>query len=238
MISLSNRSAPDLQVPDYSTISRRTSSLKPKLKKKDGLEKPRAIIIDSTGVKIYGEGEWKVRQHGISKRRKWRKIHIGINEKGEVEATEMTDCNVHDAVVVPDILTNLSYTPETLSGDGAYDGGSIYDIGSAIGIKNFLIPPRKGAKIWIHGNYKKCVRYPRDETIRAIRKKGRKKWKEESGYHMRSGVENTMFRLKTITGDRLLFRRESSQRAECITKCNILNTVHALGMPQSYVVSE
>ena len=73
----------DLPVPDHSTLSKRGKDLKVKLPKKTN--QSLNIVMDSTGLKIYGEGEWKVRMHGVSKRRTWRKLHLGANpEDGEI----------------------------------------------------------------------------------------------------------------------------------------------------------
>lgn len=112
------------------------------------------VVVDSTGIKVFGEGEWKVRQHGYSKRRTWRKLHVAINEKGEIEAVEVTKNDVHDADALLPLLDQIPSGIDTLSGDGAFDKRKVYDYGVARGITSFLIPPQKNARIVKHGNRK------------------------------------------------------------------------------------
>ena len=223
-----------LRVPDYTTLSRRAQKLSITLVKRT--KETTDLILDSTGVKVYGEGEWKVRKHGWNYRRTWKKIHIGMDSLGEIRAVVVTESSVHDNVAVPAIL-NQEKTPITdFYGDGAYDSRSIYKQLQTRGVQGFHIPPQTNAKIWIHGN-KEGDPHPRDENLRAIRKSTRKKWKEESGYHTRSLGETIMYRYKTTFGQHLSFRKESSQNTEIINKCNILNVFHHLGTPSSYKVT-
>jgi hypothetical protein len=99
-----------------------------------------------------------------------------------------------------------------------------------------LIPPRKNARIWQHGNTK-AERLKRDENLRAIRQVGRKTWKQTSGYHVRSLAETTMFRLKTVFGDRLSARLMETQITQALIRCAALNRMTHLGMPESYKVA-
>ncbi|NEQ78485.1 MAG: transposase [Okeania sp. SIO2C9] len=63
------------------------------------------LVVDSTGVKVYGEGEWKTRVHGVSKRRTWRKLHLGVNEgTGEIVSGVVTTNNVSVTGVFSDLL--------------------------------------------------------------------------------------------------------------------------------------
>ncbi|HEY9621888.1 MAG TPA: IS5 family transposase [Crinalium sp.] len=224
----------DLPVPDHSTLSRRVSQLAislPVLPK----EGTRHVVVDSTGVKVYGEGEWKTRQHGISKRRTWRKLHLGVDEaSGEILAAVVSTNNVSDGEVLPDILNAIEDEIEQVSADGAYDQRQCYD---AIRGRNAkaAIPPRKGAKIWQHGN-SKAERHNRDDNLRRIRKVGRKAWKRESNYHRRSLAETTMFRFKTIFGGKLSARSFDNQAAELFIKCAALNRMIQIAKPDSYEV--
>jgi len=222
-----------LPVPDYTTVSRRGQTLGVTLKKTK--KEKTIVIIDSTGVKVYGEGEWKVRQHGYSKRRTWRKVHVAIDEDGEIRAAEVTGKDTHDADVAKKLLDQETDLVDGFAADGAYDHAKIYTVLQTRGIQKILIPPRKDAKIWVHGN-RKTPPHPRDENLRVIRKQGRDQWKTSSGYHVRSLVENTMFRLKTIFGARLFSRIWTNQVTEVKVMCQILNKMMTLGMPKSYVV--
>jgi hypothetical protein len=224
----------ELAVPDHSTLSRRLSQLAVKLPvlPKSGA---RHVVVDSTGVKVYGEGEWKTRQHGISKRRTWRKLHLGVDEAtGEILAAVVSTNDITDADVLGDILDGVNGEIEQVSADGAYDQRKCYDAVRKRKART-AIPPRKGARIWQHGNTK-AERHNRDENLRRIRKVGRKAWKRESNYHRRSLAETTMFRFKTIFGDRLSSRKFNNQAVELFIKCAALNRMIQICKPDSYEV--
>ena len=226
----------NLLVPDHSTLSKRGKELKVKLPKKTNQNLN--IIMDSTGLKIYGEGEWKVRMHGVSKRRTWLKLHIGANpEDGEIQAVLLTGNNVSDDQAVEKLLDQIEQTIIDFAADGAYDKRKVYDSLNAHSPDvNILIPPRKNARIWKHANTK-TERLKRDENLRSIRKDGRKEWKEKSGYHVRSLVETIMFRLKTIFGNGLSARLIETQTTQALIRCMALNNMTHLGMPQTYKVT-
>jgi hypothetical protein len=226
----------NLSVPDHSTLSKRGKDLKVKLPKKT--HQSLNLVMDSTGLKIYGEGEWKVRMHGVSKRRTWRKLHVGANpEDGEIQAVLLTENSVSDDQAVGKLLEQIEQTIIDFAADGAYDKRKVYDRLNAHSPEvNILIPPRKNAHIWKHGNTK-TERLKRDENLRSIRKDGRKEWKKNSGYHVRSLAETTMFRLKTIFGDELSARLLETQITQALVRCAALNKITHLGMPQSYKVA-
>jgi hypothetical protein len=226
----------DLPVPDHSTLSRRGKTLKVKLPKK--ASSSLNLVLDSTGLKIYGEGEWKVRKHGYSKRRTWRKLHLGTDpESGEIQAVLLTENSVSDDATVKELLEQIEQTLLACAADGAYDKRKVYDaLNKHSPAVEILIPPRKNARIWQHGN-SKADPLKRDENLRYIRKHGRQHWKEDSGYHMRSFVETTMFRLKTIFGDELSARLLETQTTQALIRCLVLNRMTHLGMPESYPVA-
>ena len=173
----------DLSVPDHTTISRRLKRLEVALPVAPTSGK-RHVVVDSTGVKVYGEGEWKTRQHGISKRRTWRKLHLAVDEAtGEILASAVTDNSCHDGEMLGGLLDEITDPISQVDADGAYDTGYCYDFIEARGAVAG-IPPQRNAKIWFHGN-RKTPRHPRDENLRRIRLVGRAKWKREIGYHRR-----------------------------------------------------
>lgn len=224
----------DLPVPDYSTLSKRGGDLDivlPKNKKDKVI-----LILDSTGLKVYGEGEWKVRQHGASKRRTWRKMHLAISPDGEIRAVKITGNDTADCEVARDLLGQEQSKIEAVLGDGGYDRKKVYDSCLERKVLKIIIPPQKNAKIIRHGNIKSVSPHPRDENLRAIRKFTRKRWKEKSGYHIRSLVETAMFRFKTAFGDRLNARKIKNQITECLVSVSALNTMAGLGMPDSYAI--
>ena len=224
-----------LPVPDYSTLCRRAKTLTVALP--TTAHGPIHAVLDSTGLKIFGEGEWKVRQHGYSKRRTWLKLHVSVDEAtGDIQAEVLTEAGVDDAEVARALMEQSVAEIEQLSADGAYDKDKVYRAAQEQGVSTVTIPPRRDAHIWQHGN---CAAppHPRDVNLRRIRDVGRKHWKAESGYHRRSLVETTMFRFKTLFGDHLSARELARQKTEARIKCAALNRMTRLGMPDSYRVT-
>jgi IS5 family transposase len=234
-----------LEVPDYSTLCRRRQTLEVSLPvHAEG--KSLHLVVDSTGLKVYGEGEWKVRQHGWSRHRTWRKVHLGVDEaSGEVLAVVASTPLSHDKDVLPDLLEQVgqvSMTIEQVSADGGYDFMTCYQELDKIGARA-IISPRRNACICPRGQM-----LQRDTNLRRIQElaggsKGkkqqelaRKQWKEESGYHRRSLAETAVFRLKCIFGDRLSSRSFQAQANEVFLRCAALNRMTHLGMPQSYPI--
>lgn len=222
-------------VPNYTTLCRRRRSLE--------IELPRVragaalhLVADATGVKVYGEGEWKVRQHGYSRRRTWRKLHFGVDEATmEFVAVTVSTNSLKDSQVLPDLLDQTGDDIKQVSADGAYDSRNCYDAIDARGARA-AIPPRRGARIWQHGNTT-GARHLRDENLRAIRRKGRAGWKRESNYHRRSLAETQVSRVKTIFGERVSARSFSGQAAQLLVRCAALNRMTHLGMPDSHAVA-
>ncbi len=193
------------------------------------------MVVDSTGVKVYGEGEWKVRQHGVDKRRTWRKLHVGVNEAtGEILAAVVSSHNVSDDEVFEEVLDGVIEEIEQVSGDGAYDKRKCYRAIEARGAKP-TIPPRKDAVKWEEVS-ESGAEHPRNQVLERIEEIGRQQWKQESGYHRRSLAETTMFRFKTIFGGSLRRRRFDNQAVELFLKCGALNRMIQMGKPQSYKV--
>ncbi len=178
-----------------------------------------------------GDGEWKTRKHGTSKRRTWRKLHLAVNpETQEIEAEVLTENSGHDADQVDELVEQVDAPINAFYGDGAYDPWKVYDGLAKEGIQA-IIPPRKNAKIKQHGNSSQPP-LERDEAIRGIRKVGRKQWKQEIGYHRRSLAETAMFRMKCCFGAILKNRKLGNQKIESRVRCKILNRFTQLGMPQ------
>src|SRR5512135_1027878 len=220
----------DLPVPDYSTLCRRAATVQITLPRKTSGSLH--LVLDSTGLKVYGEGEWKVRQYGYSKRRTWLKLHLAVDpQTHEIQAAMVTEPGVTDAEAVPALLEQVDNPVERASADGAYDRRAVYEALDRRGARA-VIPPRRDAKIQRHGNTA-GPRLARDENLRRIRKMGREAWKEESGYHQRSLAETAVFRMKTIFGDGVSSRRLAQQATEAGIRCRALNIMTHEGMPQS-----
>jgi Transposase DDE domain len=190
------------------------------------------LVCDSTGLTLYGEGEWKVRQHGYSKRRTWLKLHLAVDpQTHEIQAAMVTEPGVTDAEAVPALLDQVENSVESAAGDGMYDRQVVYDALDRRSARA-VIPPRRDAKIKRHGNVS-GPRLARDENLRRIRQVGRKAWKEESGYHERSLGETAMFRMKAIFGPGVSSCKDGQRATEVGVRCRALNIMTHQGMPQS-----
>jgi IS5 family transposase len=230
--SLGERLHLEVAIPHYSTLSRRRATLEIELPRTRGKEALH-VVVDSTGVKVFGEGEWKVRQHGYTYRRTWRKVHLGVDEaSGELVAAVVSTNNYSDSRLLPDLLEQVEEEIGQVSGDGGYDKRQCYE---AIGARHAraTMPPQHNAKIWQHGNTK-ADRLARDQNLRRIRQVGRAAWKRESGYHRRSLAETAMFRLKTIFSDRVTAHSFAGQAVQVLVRCAALNRLTQLGRPDSY----
>ena len=226
-----------LAAPDCSTLSRRQGKLAVVLPTQR-TDKPMHLVVDSTGLKVYREGEWKVRQHGWAKQRTWRKLHVGVNEAtGEVVAQTLTSHRRDDASQVAPLLTQVDDAVGAVGGDGAYDKQKVFDAlatpTSSPPIRP-IIALRKDAIIQQHGNCK-ATPLARDEMLRAIRQKGRKGWKQASGYHRRSLAETLIYRYKHLIGDTLKARTEANQQVESRLGCAILNRMIHLDVDNIYL---
>lgn len=217
-----------IKAPDYTLLCKRSSHLKVDLKSLPSKE-PINIVIDSTGLKVYGEGEWKMRCHGKSKRRSWRKIHLAVNpDTHEIVGCELTDHKTHDCDKINDVLPNQALGE--VCADGAYDNKKSYDAVVDRG-GTPLIPPRSGAAKTEKPSLGMAMR---NHTVQACWALGRDIWKKGSNYHRRSLAETAMFRFKTIFSPRLSSRKDGNQIAEALIKSQILNRMTHFGMPESY----
>lgn len=220
----------DVAIPDFSSLAKRAAKLSVSLSV-TARKGPIDVVVDSTGLKVFGEGEWKMRKHGKAKRRTWRKLHLTVNPATqEIEAEVLTENSGHDADQVDGLLDQVNGPVDAFYGDGAYDQWKVYDSLSERKIQP-IVPPRRNAKIKQHGNSRQPP-LVRDVAIRSIRRVGRKQWKQEIGYHRRSLAETAMYRIKSCFGDKLKNRALPNQRAEARIRCKILNHFTQLGMPR------
>ena len=223
----------ELPVPDHSTVSRRLGSLSVSMPV-EGKAHPRHLVVDSTGIKVYGEGEWKARQHGASKRRTWRKLHLGVDEEtGESLIAEVSTNDYRDSEILPSLLDGISDEISQVSGDGAYDTFACHEVIVQCDAMA-TIPPRHDAQRT--GPPGRPAFHPRDQILERIEQVGRKQWKHESGYHRRSLAETTMFRFKVTFGGRVRSRNFDNQAVELFLQCAILNRMIQVAKPDSYLV--
>ena len=223
-----------LPVPDYTTLSRRSAGLDVNISSRLDRGKKLDISVDSTGLKVYGEGEWKVRKHGASKRRTWMKLHVGLDvNTGEFATVLLTDNSVDDAAAAKMMFAGKEKQLNSFRGDGAYDD---FKLRTMLGneVKQ-IIPPPKDAVVQSSYRYKpiRDELQQKEQAILFINQHGRKKWKEHSGYHKRSLSETGMYRYKIIFGQQLQARTIQTQQTEVKIKCKILNEFTKFGMPNS-----
>jgi len=231
--SLLRLSGLDWPAPDFSTLSRRQKTLNVNIPYR-GSEGPLHLLVDSTGIKVEGEGEWTARKHGGSKRRVWRKVHLGIDEKTpEIRAVEFTSSNIGDAPMLPDLLDRIPPEQEigSVTADGAYDTRKCHDAIANQGA-NAVVPPRKNARPWKPDT---AGAIARNEALRASKYLGRALWRKWSGYHRRSRAETKMQRMKLL-GQRLMARDPDRQGAELQLRVAVMNGFTALGIPVTEAV--
>lgn len=222
-----------VKTPSYSQICRRQKTLLLKLRHR--VKGRIHVVVDATGLKIFGEGEWKVRQHGYSKRRMWRKLHIGIDVASqEIVMMKLTDNHIGENKLLGELLDEYEDGYVRVGGDKGYDSYACHEEVGSRGAQSSILPQKK-SKIRNRLDGKSQV-LVRDNITRRIRKVGRKKWKEEVSYHKRSLVETAMYRYKTIFGGKMQSHKLENQQIEAMIKCNILNQFTRLGMPDSYAI--
>ena len=229
MMSIIELLGVDITSPEYSTISRRAIDLcvATELQSFDG---DIDILVDSTGLKVYGAGEWCEKKHGKTERRKWKKLHIAVDKKTqEIVASTLTDECTSDPSQVFTLLDKIKQNVVSFSADGAYEGA---DIRSGLKDKNIkcITPPPINAAFSKNADTDLT---PRDLDIKRIKKDGRTIWEYASGYSKRNMVENAMFRIKQIIGDKLISRADNRQGTDVAIAINILNKMTKLGMPES-----
>ena len=221
-----------LKVPSYTQVNRRIKGLDIQplpIKSKGSI----TIAIDSTGVKIFGEGEWKVRKHGYSKRRTWRKLHLGVDpQTGVIHCHTLTLNDVDDASQLKPLLAQVKPKVKEAYFDGAYDHYQCWQTLIEQKISP-VIPPRADAVEWYAKTPGDSPHYPRNKAIKRIDETDRQTWKKESNYHRRSLAETAMFRFKTIHGSCFFSRKFETQQKEADMKIKTLNIMTAQGMPVS-----
>jgi transposase len=210
----------DWTVPDFSTLSRRQKTLAVNIPYR-GSKGPLHLLIDITGIKVEGEGEWHARKHGGPKRRVWRKIHLGLDEETlEGRAVDITRSHIGDAPILPDLLNQIPAGKEigSVTADGAYDTRKCHDAIADRGA-HAVIPPRKNAKPWTTAT---AGTVARNEALRAAKYLGRAIWRNRSGYHRRSRVETKMHCMKLL-GQRLMARDFDRKVAEVQIRIAVMN---------------
>ncbi len=218
-----------LPVPDHSTLSRRACGLSVQSRPPSGAGELH-LIVDSTGLKLRGAGEWLFEKHGTSKRRSWRKLHIGIDaDSDEIVAFDLTEKEIDDASHIGPLLEQLEAAPASFLADGAYDRSHVLDaVFAKTPTVRFIVPPCKGAVL---GSTARTAPTQRDLDIRSIKQHGRMNWQKASGYNRRSKVEAAISRYKRVIGEALRSREDARRVCEVKIAVKVLNRMTELGRP-------
>ena len=216
----------DWPVPDFSTLSRRQKRITVRISNRRA-PGPLNLLVDSTGIKFLGDGEWLARKHGTQRRRQYRKVHLAMDTStGDIRAVEFTSSDKGDSPVLPHLLDQIPPDEQigTVTGDGAFDTRRCHTAilergGTAV------IPIRKNGRRWRED----CpAAVARNEILRATQRLGRAAWKRWSGYHVRSRIEAKMKCLKAF-GERIASRDPDRQTAEVQIRVALMNHFNALG---------
>jgi hypothetical protein len=221
----------DLAVPDHSTLSRRAETLEvPRPCSRSG--RPVHLLVDSTGLRLCGAGEWLVEKHGTRRRRSWRKLHIGIDaETGQILASELTPHDVDDGSQVEALLDQITAPLASLTGDGAYDQEGIYgSVAERHPDADVIVPPRSTAVL---SGMAEISPTQRDRHLQSIHEHGRMGWQKASGYNRRALVEASISRFKRVIGTSLRSRMEPRRATEIAIAVHVLNCMLELGRPKS-----
>ena len=222
----------DFAVPDHSTLSRRAATM--------GMPRPRAspgsgplhLLVDSTGLKLCGAGEWLHERHSTRVRRSWRKLHLGVDAgTGRIVASLLTTKDADDGSQVGPLLDRIEEPLASFTGDGAYDQeGVTASIGSRHPDAAIIVPPRSTA---VPSEAAEIAPTQRDRHLRAIAEHGRMAWQAASGYTRRARAETAMSRLERVIGDGLRSHADERRATEVEVAVHVLNRMLDLGRPNS-----
>ena len=217
----------DLKAPDHTTLSRRTRVLELSIPKVPA-DEPHHVLLDATGLKVFGRGEWAVAKHGKDAvGTGWRKFHVAVDASGRILAADLTEAETPDAEVAPGLLNSTGGNIERVTTDGGYDRENVYEAVAKLGAEA-VIPPRKDAR-----TSDKPVMKQRNEHIAHRKRTGKRQWRKDTGQHQQARVENTFYRYKGAFGRKLRARTEEGQLTEVLAGCLALNRMYSLGRPIS-----
>jgi hypothetical protein len=232
MRSISKLMGVDITVPHFTTMSRRGNglSLPPKTASKS--TKPVQLVVDSTGLKIFGEGDWLEEKHKTKgKRKSWRKLHLGLDlVSGEIVCSDLTTDDIGDPTALPGLLDQIDGPVEKFLADGAYDGEpTVKALTDRFGaLIEVTIPPPKNAVLSPDAAQNPSIR---DRHIVEIEAHGRMAWQKSSGYNQRSRIETQIGRWKAVIGHKLKARSFENQKTEAKIGVRALNRMTELGRP-------
>jgi Transposase DDE domain len=219
----------DLAVPDHSTLSGRAKTLEMPSRQRAGTGQLH-LVVDSTGLKLGGGGEWLVEKHGTSRRRSWRKLPIGVDAgSGEILAVAVTRKDIDDAALTGALLDQIAEPIASFTADGTYDQDRVYEaVAERHPDASVIVPPRAGA---VASASAETAPTQRDRHLRMIAGRGRMAWQKASGYNLRAKVEASIGRYKRVIGDALRSRTDQTEVAEVAIATAALNRMLTFGRP-------
>ena len=220
----------DLAVPDHTTLSRRGETLQVPRPRPAG--EPVHLLVDSTGLRLCGPGEWWVEKHGTRTRRSWRKLHIGVDaDTAQIIAVELTGNETDDGSQAGPLLDQVTGPVASFTADGAYDRDDVY---GAVAERHpeaaVIVPPRTDA---VPSGTAETAPTQRDRHLRCIAEQGRMGWQKASGYSRRALAEAAVSRYKRVIGDALRSRTDRRRATEVAIAVQALNRMLDLGRPES-----
>jgi Transposase DDE domain len=219
----------DLAVPDHTTLSRRAETLEVPRPRCGG--EPVHLLVDSTGLKLCGHGEWLAEKHGTRRRRSWKKLHLATDaDTGHIVASELTDKDADDGSQTGPLLDRMDGPVTSFTGDGAYDRDDVY---AAVAARHpdaaVIVPPRSSA---VPSDMAEAAPTQRDQHLRVIAERGHMGWQRASGYNWRALVESDVARWKRVIGDGLRSQTDGRQATEVAIAADVLNRMLELGRPE------
>jgi hypothetical protein len=220
----------DLPVPDHSTLSRRAATLAVPHPKAGSA--PVHLLVDSTGLKLCGPGEWLAEKHGAKRRRAWRVLHLATDaDTGRIVASVLTDKDADDGSQVGPLLDRIEGAVASFTGDGAYDRDDVYaEVAARYPAAAVIVPPRANA---VPSDVAEIAPTQRDRHLRCIAERGRMGWQRVSGYNWRALVECDISRWKRVIGEGLRSQTDGRQASEVAIAADVLNRMLELGRPKS-----
>jgi hypothetical protein len=217
-------------VPDHTTLSRRAETLAVPRPRPDGDGEPVHLLVDSTGLKLCGPGEWLAEKHGTRKRRSWKKLHLGVDaETGRILASGLTGHDADDGAQVGPLLDRVAGPVASLTGDGAYDQDGVHaSVAERHPEAAVIVPPRSTA---VPSDTAEAAPTQRDRHLRFIAEHGRMGWQKASGYTKRARAEAAISRYKRVIGDGLRSHAEGRRATEVAVAVRALNRMLELGRP-------
>jgi hypothetical protein len=219
----------DLAVPDHSTLSRRAET--PEVPRPKAGSEPVHLLVDSTGLRLCGPGEWLMEKHGTKRRRAWKMLHLATDaDTGHIVASVLTDKDADDGSQVGPLLDRVDGSVASFTGDGAYDRDNVYaEVAARHPDAVVVVPPRSSA---VPSGTAKTAPTQRDAHLRCIAERGRMGWQRASGYNWRALVEADIARWKRVIGDGLRSQTDGRQATEVAIAADLLNRMLDLGRPE------